>query len=283
MDLTQIETIFRGCPALQDTAIRPSPDNNALVAHIVAKDTAQAPGSLKSEVQRYLISSQLPRIARPRIFILEKSLPLTENGKLDTKRLSRTPISQSSTTTSHAQWTPLQNNLCKIWAGILNCEEEDITLDASFESLGGDSQNLVVIDIKLNNEMSISNLLEEQILTKKMTLDGLAKYIEQLHPGRIKSACDQMNPSSAAVTPFLHAPSLTMNIAKLEPTTPTTSTPAHNRRRSSNNGVTHGSIIHPLNMWPAPSPPSSSSSASSSSNSSSSSSPNTPRKSNYHG
>jgi dihydroxyacetone kinase-like protein len=67
------------------------------------------------------------------------SMPLTVNGKLDTRALSDIEISKSSKCQRLLPRNELESQLCRIWSELLAIPLEDIEISDDFFQLGGDS------------------------------------------------------------------------------------------------------------------------------------------------
>ena len=101
------------------------------------------------EVKKKMIET-LPEYMVPTAWILVDSFPMTMSGKVDRPKLIswvedmeegmyRGVADLDAHNTPERPWTGLEQQLQAIWAGVLNIDPGQITLDKSFLRLGGDS------------------------------------------------------------------------------------------------------------------------------------------------
>ncbi len=161
--LLEIQTITQACVIAY---------NNALIAYIVT-DTDREQFDQKTLLAT--LKQKLPNYMLPSEFILLDRLPLTANGKVDTKSLPKAgtvkPLHDRSI-------IPPQNKrekvLLSVWQHIL--KREDISTDDSFFDIGGDSLLSVKMQASLLHEGYGFKL---QALFKAVSIKELAHL---LHP-----------------------------------------------------------------------------------------------------
>lgn len=118
--------------------------NNYLCAYIISEK------ELKQEEIRSFMKYELPEYMIPSYFVQIHKLPLTINGKIDTKKLPE-PINNISVSTEYiAPATNIEEELVKVWTEILGVDR--IGINDNYFSLGGDSIKAIQIVSKLNQK-----------------------------------------------------------------------------------------------------------------------------------
>ncbi|PYH98073.1 nonribosomal peptide synthase [Aspergillus ellipticus CBS 707.79] len=123
----------------------PTGDSLALVPETHRPDTSAVVARMANT-----ISSVLPVYMVPALWVPVTTIPLLPSGKLDRKKVRRWIESlddatgeQIATVGSQASGrgpsTPTEHTLRRIWASVLNRPEDQIDMERSFQSLGGDS------------------------------------------------------------------------------------------------------------------------------------------------
>ncbi len=111
------------------------------------------------EIKDYL-SQYLPAYMVPAFVIPLEKIPLTPNGKVDTRALPEPEMMSAPLET--APRNDLEKKLAEIWAEVLKVGEEGLGIDASFFDLGGHSLKatrlIALIHKKLNVRMPLSEV-----------------------------------------------------------------------------------------------------------------------------
>jgi len=148
--------------------------NGAVVVnkHLVAFYTCERP--LDSAVIRDKIAESLPAYMVPSAIHWRKTLPLTENGKIDRKALvalagELDAVEQNLERPS----TPTEHWLAAAWAGVLGIPKEQIGRRDDFFDLGGTSLSALKLVIALDRAVSFQELAAHRILADQAALiDG---------------------------------------------------------------------------------------------------------------
>ena len=188
-------------------------NNNMLIAYIVPNktiDTKELHSFLKEKLPYYMVPSR---------YISLESLPLTINGKLDTKSLPNVLDLQDDTYVEPQ--TKLQKQLVDIWEKLLNIKP--IGINSNFFELGGDSLLAMSLSVelqKISHNVQYSDIfryptimeLEEKINSNNDSLlfakvENLSdSFVKILDDGRQKEKIQEFHPTNvllAGSTGFL--------------------------------------------------------------------------------
>ena len=175
IELAEIEAVLNQPPALrQAVVLAPTGENGdkRLIAYIIP---AQEPVPTPNELYDFL-RDQLPEYMTPSSFVLLDALPLTTNGKIDTKALPAPDEDQFLNT--HQFVTPeshLEKKLAEIWSEILGVDQ--IGIHDNFFHLGGHSLMAIQVVHRINQafkvDLSVRNIFEDP------TIAGLALVVEE--------------------------------------------------------------------------------------------------------
>lgn len=134
--LGDVEAALEAIPGIRAAAVRADEERGRLLAYVVAD---QVPPPTTSAI-RHALAGQLPHYAMPTRIIFLPHFPLLASGKIDRRAL---PLPDSNRphldTPFVAPRTDLEQQICQIWAEIL--EVDEIGTDDDFFELGGDSLN----------------------------------------------------------------------------------------------------------------------------------------------
>ncbi|WP_412093935.1 amino acid adenylation domain-containing protein [Mycolicibacterium goodii] len=182
IELGEIQTTLAQLDGVDHAAVivrEDHPGDKRLIAYIT--------GTANPTQTRMHLSERLPAYMVPVAIVAMDCLPLTVNGKLDTRALP--PPDYQHTNHHRAPTTPTEEILTNIYAQILGLDK--IGIDDSFFDLGGDSLSamrlITTINTTLNTDVSIRTLFD-------------APTIAQLAP-RIDRGADGREPLTAGVRP----------------------------------------------------------------------------------
>ena len=172
IELGEIEKMLESHPDVDNAIVIAKANlegDNDLNAYLISKK------ELNSDEIRLFLSSILPSYMIPMRFIGLDELPLTNNGKVDRKRLL-TQLGLALVNSS--QYTPpsneLERKLVDIWSRVLNIQHIGIT--NTFLSLGGHSLLAVRITSVLNSDLNIKISIAN--FFKYDTIQLLSNYIQ---------------------------------------------------------------------------------------------------------
>jgi tyrocidine synthetase-3 len=136
-----------------------------LVAHYVADSELD-----KEELKRHLYQ-MLPEYMVPQHYVYLTEMPLTSNGKLDRKTLSKAEVLIQSEYV--APRNELEQKMTKVWAEVLGLETIGITDD--YFSLGGDSIKAIKLIYEINEQLGC-NLKLASLYTHK-TVESITSLV----------------------------------------------------------------------------------------------------------
>ncbi|MER6401912.1 condensation domain-containing protein, partial [Kitasatospora sp. NPDC001603] len=121
-------------PHITDTVVTVRENTNGektLIAYLVTDTVLDAP------VLRAELADKLPEYMIPTAYLTIDAIPLTPNGKIDTRALPAPDLDAFATTGYTAPRTPLEERLAAVWAEVLGLPQ--VGVEDSFFDLGGDS------------------------------------------------------------------------------------------------------------------------------------------------
>ncbi|MDB5008424.1 MAG: tycC [Mucilaginibacter sp.] len=161
---------------IKEAVIIARPDNNGvdkLVAFVVVNhdslNSTPQIQSWKDELKR-----SLPDYMVPDNFIVIPAMPLTPNGKIDKKALSKHEITSDEVDNYTAPRTATENLLAGIWVEYLGVEK--IGVRDNFFELGGHS--LIAVQVMTRIEKETGKRLPLAALFEKSTIEKLAALLE---------------------------------------------------------------------------------------------------------
>jgi len=178
IELGEIEAQLNQHSEIQDSAViaQGQEGNRQLIAFYRAKDTqAERLVHLPYKELREHLLRTLPEYMVPAAFVSLATIPLSTNGKVDRRALSRKEVK----ITSGQQYVAPRNNtekqLVEIWAQVLKVAPEKIGVNDSFFELGGHS----LLAVRMIERMRQQGLhVRLQALFTSPTLAKLAAAVE---------------------------------------------------------------------------------------------------------
>jgi len=140
-----------------------------LCAYIISGKELSIPG-----LKEYL-SDSLPDYMIPAYFMRIENIPLTPNGKINSKALPAIKISPGENIAPPGD--DVEKTLAAIWSEVLGIEKETIDIDTDFFELGGHSLRATILLLKIHKELHVKVPLAE--IFKTSTIRGLARYIKK--------------------------------------------------------------------------------------------------------
>ncbi|BBH53188.1 non-ribosomal peptide synthetase [Fluviispira sanaruensis] len=112
------------------------------------------------------ISSSLPDYMIPGLFIHLTEIPLNSNGKLDQNKLPMPTIEKNINHISPRN--ELENNMTILWQNILGISYENISMNDSFFTLGGNSINAIKLVNKIKKDLKLNISLQDVLKYKSI-------------------------------------------------------------------------------------------------------------------
>jgi FkbM family methyltransferase len=160
-------------------AVRPSGDRQLI--------REQAPGAylrvlpkledqmLSPRVLREFAAGRLPEYMLPSFFVLQQSLPVGSNGKLDRASLPEPDWLRPQVEGDYAPpGSPIQQLLASIWSEVLGVAQ--VGISDEFLDLGGDSLKAIRVLNRVRQKIQVD--LPLATLFRETTIERLAKWIE---------------------------------------------------------------------------------------------------------
>jgi amino acid adenylation domain-containing protein len=137
-----------------------------LVAFYRAKGTrGEEVVEVGGEELRGHLRRSMPEHMMPAAFVSLAAIPMTTNGKVDRRALSRMEVKIESGEAYVAPRSETENQLVAIWAQVLNLAPDKIGVHDSFFALGGHSLSAVRLMAKINARFNLSVPLAEIFTT----------------------------------------------------------------------------------------------------------------------
>ena len=176
IELGEIESVLRKHKAVSQCVVidrEDTPGDKRLVAYLVCSQIYQPTAA---EFRRFL-QKELPEYMIPSAFIVLENLPLTPNGKVDRRALPQPKGSQLHLSTIHVMpRTPVEQELAKIWATVLQVEH--VGIHDNFFELGGHSLLAARVITRIQDALKLEIPLRQLFATP--TIAELAISIENM-------------------------------------------------------------------------------------------------------
>ncbi|MEI6433741.1 MAG: amino acid adenylation domain-containing protein [Bacteroidota bacterium] len=185
IELGEIENAMLAIPGIRDAAVIFTKDNfndDSLIAFLVpetdsgimtAKEPMQAQGEDR-ELIAVELQKSLPTFMIPSEFVVCRTFPLSENGKLDRKALKlpkNSGFARSGDLTPPS--SPIEIWLAEMWQEVLSAEK--ISIHDSFFKLGGHSLKAASIAARISGKYGIE--MPIKTIFENPTIFQLAKFL----------------------------------------------------------------------------------------------------------
>lgn len=174
IELGEVELVIASHPAVRQCKLEvrgETADDKRIFAWVVAKDDRLSLGSLKA-----FLVERLPAHMRPDVITLLADLPLSTNGKIDTRSLPEPSLDHSSTEsfTSEKPSGETEKRLAVLWHDLLGIT--GIGRDDDFFAIGGHSLMALRLFSRINREFG--HVLPLSSLISHSNIRSLAALIE---------------------------------------------------------------------------------------------------------
>jgi amino acid adenylation domain-containing protein len=186
IEIGEIDNTLLRVPGVRDGAVvvAERPDRGK---HLVAFYAGEQP--IEVDVLRERLGASLPHYMVPVAFHRRESLPLTANGKIDTKALTalaaELAVTDPDDRDGHdAPVTPTELRLAAAWAKVLGVAADQIGRQEHFFDLGGSSLSAVKLAVALNRVVSLKDVIRHPVLADLAELiDSRPEPITELVDG----------------------------------------------------------------------------------------------------
>jgi len=192
VEISEVEAAFHRQQGVKEVVVAARENQTGekkLVAYVVARDGSKC----TSGGLRLALSAMLPDYMVPTSFVFVKEIPRTDNGKLDASRLPDPGRDRPSLATPYAApRNPLEEELAKLWAGVL--ELDGVGIHDNFIELGGHSllatKLISRILQKHNVRLSPRILLESSTVATQAA--SIAENLQASAEGVVEQLLDQL-------------------------------------------------------------------------------------------
>src|SRR6266487_5989255 len=171
IEIGEIENQLLKLPGVREGAVvvTEGADQNKHLVAFCSGDRPPNPGVLRDQ-----LAKELPRYMVPSAIHWRKTLPLTENGKIDRKGLLALAGELDVAEQRHEEpSTATERRLAATWGKVLDIPEDQIGRRDHFFDLGGTSLSALRLTITLDRAVSFEDLTGHPILADLATLiDG---------------------------------------------------------------------------------------------------------------
>jgi amino acid adenylation domain-containing protein len=151
IELGEIENILLRHPGVKEAVvITPQTTEGEKVPAAYA---VLNPGTGVEELHNYL-KEKLPGFMLPSFIVPIEKMPLTPNGKIDTRALPAPGLASPESYTPPRNLT--EEKLTEIWARVLKIDKNHIGIDSDFFRLGGHSLKAALLINKINKEFDVN-------------------------------------------------------------------------------------------------------------------------------
>ncbi len=123
---------------------------------------------------RERLSRELPLYMVPLYYLRLDEVPRNSNGKVDRRALPPPALQEADRYQPPA--TDLERRLARLWAGVLEMDEEQVGRSANFFEIGGHSLNATVLIARIHKELEVKVPMVE--LFRAPTIKDLAVFID---------------------------------------------------------------------------------------------------------
>ncbi|MFE2179996.1 amino acid adenylation domain-containing protein [Streptomyces sp. NPDC059455] len=175
VELGEVEAVFAAHPAVRFVAAVAQPDPRVdgayrLAAYLVLEDAELA--TVATEV-----GAGLPDFLRPTHYAQVDGIPLTVNGKADTKALPEAkPLGALTTAGERGPATETETVVCEFFAEALDLDDDEVSAVSDFVSLGGHSMLAVRLIGLLRREYG--PLITIRDLFTLRTPEAMARHLD---------------------------------------------------------------------------------------------------------
>ncbi|MFE2058431.1 amino acid adenylation domain-containing protein [Streptomyces sp. NPDC059446] len=175
VELGEVEAAFAAHPAVRFAAAVAQPDPQVDGSHRLAAYLVLDGADLAAVAAE--VGTALPDFLRPTHYAQVDSIPLTVNGKADTKALPEAkPLGVLTTGNERGPGTETESVVCEFFAEALDLDDDEVSAVSDFVSLGGHSMLAVRLTGLLRREYGPVITIRD-LLTLR-TPEAIARHLE---------------------------------------------------------------------------------------------------------
>jgi amino acid adenylation domain-containing protein len=212
--LGEIEAALVGHPGVREAVVAAREDvtgEKRLVAYYTASD-ANGP-TIEARELRARLSSQLPDYMVPAAYVRMYRMPLTANGKLDSKALPMPEGDAHAVRGYEAPKGEIEKRLVEIWADVLKVER--VGREDNFFELGGHSLLAMRVMARIRHTFDLE--LPVRCMFEKPTIVALADEVRRAQALGLKGHSLMARGRASSVSPAASREALLSQLDKLSP------------------------------------------------------------------
>ncbi|MET8771303.1 non-ribosomal peptide synthetase [Streptomyces sp. NPDC004658] len=164
IEIGEIENHMMRAAGVRDAAVvvAGSGEDRFLVGYCTRSGTTEPAGLAEK------LAASLPSYMVPARIVVLDAMPLTPNGKIDKKELTRraqSAAAEPADVSSGEPRTPTERRLAELWSAALKVPAHRIRRDAHFFVLGGTSLSAVRLAISLDRRVTVGELAAHPVLS----------------------------------------------------------------------------------------------------------------------
>ncbi|HYP44691.1 MAG TPA: amino acid adenylation domain-containing protein [Propionibacteriaceae bacterium] len=167
IEIGEIENTLLLVPGVRDAAVVVA-ERAGRGKHLVGYYSAQQP--LDADVLRSRLGESLPAYMVPTVLEWQEQLPLTDNGKIDRKALTRQAAAAEPEERVDAPRTATERRVARAWSSVLGIAEHQVGRQDHFFDRGGSSLSAVKLAITLDRQISVKDVLRHPVLAEQASL-----------------------------------------------------------------------------------------------------------------
>ncbi len=176
----EIQSLLLTHKSLKDAVVivrstTPAATDNRLLAYVVPAEPGETQ-VLVTTLKEFL-TQQLPQYMIPDTITPLDKIPLTPNGKMDTRALPE-PMVSGGTDDFTPPHTLLEDQLATLWAGVLGIDKTKIGRRTNFFQLGGHSLKATILLARIHKEMGVRVPLAQ--VFRNPYIESIALFIQSL-------------------------------------------------------------------------------------------------------
>ncbi|MFD0251193.1 amino acid adenylation domain-containing protein [Streptomyces sp. NPDC127113] len=176
VELGEVEAVFAAHPAVRFVAAVAQPDPQVDGAHRLAAYLVLEGAGLAAVASE--VGAGLPDFLRPTHYAQVDAIPLTVNGKADTKALPEArPLGALTTAGERGPETETETTVCEFFAEALDLDDDEVSAVSDFTALGGHSMLAVRLTGLLRREYGPVITIRD-LLTLR-TPEAIARHLDE--------------------------------------------------------------------------------------------------------